>query len=88
VQAIWDHPEAISQQFATHQAVATKQRLGSICGQPGPPTFIPALNRQQIAERRCDYGDSKKAVSVERNSVGTEQLLEPLSLIRDGPLTA
>ena len=44
-------------------------------------TFIPSLNRPQVAESRCGYGGSNKAVSVERNSLRKEQLLEPLTLI-------
>jgi hypothetical protein len=44
-------------------------------------TFIPALNRPQVAEGRCGYGGSNKAVSVERDSVWKEQLLEPLALL-------
>ena len=43
-------------------------------------TFIPSLNRPQVAEGRCGYGGSNKAVSVERDSLGKEQLLEPLAL--------
>ena len=41
-------------------------------------TFIPTLNRPQVAECRCGYGGSNKAVSVERDR--KEQLLEPLPL--------
>jgi hypothetical protein len=43
-------------------------------------TFIPALNRPQVAEGRCGYGGSNKAASVERDSAWKEQLLEPLPL--------
>jgi hypothetical protein len=43
-------------------------------------TFIPALDLPLVAEGRCGYGGSNKAVSVERNSLGKEQLLEPLAL--------
>jgi hypothetical protein len=42
--------------------------------------FIPLLDRPQVAESRCGYGGSNKAVSVERNSVWKEHLLEPLPL--------
>jgi hypothetical protein len=42
--------------------------------------FISILNRPQIAEGRCGYGGSNKTVSVERESVWKEQLLEPLPL--------
>jgi hypothetical protein len=44
-------------------------------------TFIPTFNRPQVAESGRGYGGSNKAVSVERDSVGKEQLLEPLSLV-------
>jgi hypothetical protein len=44
-------------------------------------TFISILNRPQVAEGQCGYGGSNKAVSVERDSVGKEQLLEPLPLV-------
>ena len=52
---------------------------------PTPPvrstkTFIPSLNRPQVAEGRCGYSGSNKAVSVERDSLRKEQLLEPLPL--------
>ena len=43
-------------------------------------TFIPSLNRPQVVEGRGGYGGSNKAVSVERDSVRKEQLLEPLAL--------
>jgi hypothetical protein len=47
----------------------------------GHQTFIPTFNRPQVAEGRCGYAGSNKAFSVERNSVGKEQLLEPLALL-------
>jgi hypothetical protein len=47
----------------------------------GPPTFIPALDLPQVAERRCGYNGSKRAVSVEFDSLRKEQLLEPLPLL-------
>jgi hypothetical protein len=47
----------------------------------GHQTFIPCLNRPQVAESRCGYCGSNKAVSIERNSFRKEQLLEPLALI-------
>jgi len=43
-------------------------------------TFIPTFNRPQVAEGRYSCGGSNKAVSVERDSFGKEQLLEPLAL--------
>ena len=42
--------------------------------------FISGLDFPQVAERRCGYGGSNKAVSIERDSVWKEQLLEPLAL--------
>jgi hypothetical protein len=52
-------------------------RFNSVLGhQP----FIHNLNRPQVAEGRCGCGGSNKAISVERNSLGKEQLLEPLAL--------
>src|SRR5829696_2193622 len=42
--------------------------------------FISGLDFPQVAEGLCGYAGSNKAFSVERNSVGKEQLLEPLSL--------
>jgi hypothetical protein len=47
----------------------------------GHQTFIPSFNRPQVAEGLCGYGGSNKAVSVERDSVWKEQLLEPLALL-------
>ena len=44
-------------------------------------TFIPTVNRPPVAEGRCGYAGSHKAISVERDSVGKEQLLEPLPLL-------
>ena len=38
-------------------------------------TFIPSLNRPQVAERRCGYGGANKADSVERDSPRKEQFL-------------
>jgi hypothetical protein len=35
----------------------------------------------QVAEGRCRCGGSNKAISVERDSLRREQLLEPLALI-------
>jgi hypothetical protein len=40
--------------------------------------FISTLDRPQVAEGRCGYAGSNKTVSVD--SVGKEQLLEPLAL--------
>ena len=45
----------------------------------GHQTFIFSLNRPQVAEGRCGYAGSNRAFSVERDSVGKEQLLEPLT---------
>ena len=42
--------------------------------------FIPTLSSPQVAESRSGYGGSNKAASVERDSVGKEQWLEPLPL--------
>jgi hypothetical protein len=46
------------------------------------PTILPfsGLDFPQVAEGRCGYAGSNKAVSVERDSVWKEQLLEPLPL--------
>ena len=44
-------------------------------------TFIPGLDSPQVAEGRCGYAGSNKAISVERDSVGEEELLEPLPLV-------
>ena len=41
-------------------------------------SFPPSI--PQVTEGRCGYAGSNKAVSVERDSVRKEQLLEPLSL--------
>jgi hypothetical protein len=46
----------------------------------GHHPFISIADRPQAAEGRCGYAGSNKAFSVERNSVGKEQLLEPLTL--------
>jgi hypothetical protein len=42
-------------------------------------TFISVLDFPQVVEGRCGYAGSNKANSVERNSLGKEQLLEPLA---------
>jgi hypothetical protein len=44
-------------------------------------SFIPIVDRPQVAEGRCGYAGSDKGFSVERDSVGEKQLLEPLSLL-------
>ena len=41
---------------------------------------FPLSIRPQVAEGRRGYAGSNKAFSVERDSVGKEQLLEPLAL--------
>ena len=43
-------------------------------------TSISGLDFPQVAERRRSYAGSNKAISVERDSVRKEQLLEPLPL--------
>jgi hypothetical protein len=43
-------------------------------------TFIFGSDFPQVAEGRCSCAGSNKAISVERDSVGKEQLLEPLPL--------
>ncbi|RPI49881.1 MAG: hypothetical protein EHM55_22725 [Acidobacteria bacterium] len=45
-------------------------------------TFIPGLDCPQVAEGRRSYAGSNKPSSVERDSVGKEQLLEPLALVK------
>jgi hypothetical protein len=47
-------------------------------------TFIPCFNRPQVAESGGGYGGWNKAVSIERDSFGKDQLLEPLSLFERG----
>jgi len=44
-------------------------------------TFISGLDFPQIAESRCSCAGSNKPISVERDSVRKEQLLEPLALL-------
>jgi hypothetical protein len=44
--------------------------------------FISILCHPQVAEGRCGYGGSNKAVSAERDSIWKEQLLEPLPLFK------
>ena len=44
-------------------------------------TFISGSDFPQVAEGRCGYAGSNKAVSVERDSIRKEQLLEPLTLV-------
>ncbi len=55
---------------------ATRLRLVASGHDPGQVhhTFIPAHNRPQVAERRCGYGGSNKAFSVERDSCWKEQV--------------
>jgi hypothetical protein len=50
----------------------------------GHQTFISTFNRPQIAEGRCGYTGSNKSISIERDSVGKEQLLESLALVESG----
>jgi len=66
-------PETIDLTHPAGQWVPSRENLGH-------QTFIPTLNRPQVAEGRRGYGGSNKAVSVERDSVRKEQLLEPLAL--------
>ena len=47
----------------------------------GHQTFIFSLNRPQAAESECGCGGSNKAVSIERDSLWKEQVLEPLALL-------
>ena len=47
----------------------------------GPPNFIFGSDFPQVAEGRCSCAGSNKAISVERDSLRKEQLLEPLALI-------
>jgi hypothetical protein len=42
-------------------------------------------NRPQVAEGRCSYGGSNKAVSVERDSVWKEQLFGTAAAVRAMP---
>ena len=42
--------------------------------------FISSFNRPQVAEGRRGYAGSNTPISVERDSVWKEQLLEPLPL--------
>ena len=44
-------------------------------------TFISGSDFPQVAEGRCGYAGSNKAISVERDSIRKEQLLEPLTLV-------
>ena len=46
-----------------------------------PPGLIPTVNLPQVTERRCGYYGSNKAGAVERDSLGEEELLEPLALV-------
>jgi hypothetical protein len=59
---------------ADGRALASELRLAS-------QTFLFGLDLPQVAEGRCSCAGSNKAISVERDSVGKEQLLEPLSLV-------
>jgi hypothetical protein len=59
---------------ADGRALASELRLAS-------HPFISILNRPQVAAGRCGYAGSNKAISVERDSVRKEQLLEPLALV-------
>jgi hypothetical protein len=47
----------------------------------GHQTFISGSDFPQVAEGRCGYAGSNKAISVERDSIRKEQLLEPLTLV-------
>jgi hypothetical protein len=44
-------------------------------------TFISGSDFPQVAEGRCGYAGFNKAISVERDSIRKEQLLEPLTLV-------
>jgi len=60
---------------------AAMSRSGSNWRCSGHHPFLFILDRPQVAEGRCGYAGSNKAVSVERNSVWKEQLVEPLALL-------
>ena len=47
----------------------------------GHRTFISSSDFPQLVESRCGYAGSNKSISVKSNSVGKEQLLEPLALV-------
>jgi hypothetical protein len=57
-----------------HQWVPTGENLGH-------QTFISGSDLPQVAEGRRGYAGSNKPISVERDSVWEEQLLEPLPLL-------
>src|SRR5262245_21095188 len=48
----------------------------------GPPLLVFGSDFQQVAESRCGCAGSNKPISVERDSVRKEQLLEPLALLQ------
>ena len=54
---------------------------GSIPVRSTKPSFISGSDFPQVAEGRCGYAGSNKAISVERDSIRKEQLLEPLTLV-------
>ncbi len=57
-------------------------RRSPVRSRSGPPNLsFPVLDFPQVAEGRCGYAGSNKAISVERDSVRKEQLLEPLTLV-------
>jgi hypothetical protein len=47
-------------------------------------SFISTLGRRQVIEKRCRYGGSIESISVERDSIREEQLLQPLLVIERG----
>jgi hypothetical protein len=50
----------------------------------GHHTFFSTLSRRQVLEEWCRYGGSIEPISVERNSLREEQLLQPLRVIERG----
>lgn len=63
------------------RGVAAAAERGSNWRGAGPPTFLSHPQPPAGVEGRCGYGGSNIAVSVERNSRGKQQLLEPLALV-------
>jgi hypothetical protein len=45
---------------------------------PGSPNFPQRLHQAQVPEKRCGFGGSIESISVVRDALGKEQLMQPL----------
>jgi hypothetical protein len=82
-ESCWAHQPSLS-----NQAKVARRSLGegglslsATRATVGRPTFIFSFDSPQVAEGWRGYAGSNKPIFVKRDSVGKEQLLEPLALV-------